>query len=1762
MMKRIRMILFCVLISWITFPNLSIYAEEEADDAQTQMIAENIEEFLENLKIDEEDESGIMTFSSELYKGERIGKHYHNGQFVSYITKMYVDGQLAYCLEPSVLIPGGAGSTIPGYEASSVLSYDRLDYATKVKVWKIAYYGYGYNNHYENERFAATQCLIWDAINEPQEAYTMSGELWDLSAIKSEIMDLVTKNPAGQVPSFAGNTVRLSLNKATQLTDQNQVLPNYAVPDAKNIAVNQNGNELTLTLENSSDFASSLNASGSVYNALIQSVIWKNADYQIMFTQHAEPMKDFSLFFELDSVPFTIIKLDRQSGYEAQGEADLTGAVISIRDALTQEEVLKLNMNDSNTITYESLPAKEYLACEISAPKGYVLNPQCVSFSTSSGQPVSVEIFDEVIKGQIQIIKKDEETGKAPLNQGEFSIFDSKGNLVDTVVISKGEGISRQLPYGHYTIKEETAPKGYVLSDEDKEIFIEKENQIITVEITNKPQKGIIKVIKRDEESYDVPQGEASLEKVVYQIFAEEDIIGYDGTQLYKNHDLVEMLEAEGITAVSSKLPLGSYQICEQTPSVGYNLNPGCKIVELSLPDQTEEISLEEIDFTNQVIKGRIAITKFIVGDEGLKEDRRSGVVSAGQGFYFDIISLANNEIADTLITDENGYAVSGLLPYGRYKIKERDREGIEAAEEFEVMINEEGKIFSYILENDVFEAELTIFKMDKETKKRVALPNASFKIKDSRGNFITQTVTYPQKEEIDTFITDETGSIHLPSSLSYGTYSICEIHAPYGYVLNSEELEFQVDGTNKEITVEFENMPAKGKLIIEKTGEVLSGFTETETPFGIVYVPQFEKRILDGVSYRIYAREDIITPDQTLWYHANETVEEITTAADKATVSSNLPLGAYSLQEIRTKDGYVRDDRIYDFDLRYENETVEVTGYAFNHCNERKKGSLHYEKAFESSLFDESADPREDVVFGLFNAEDIQIEDEIVLPKGSMLGYSFLNKENNGSFDLLLEGNYFIKEIQTADGYALNETEYPITLNFTDSDEKEVHINLDQEILNETKKGSLTVLKKDEFDEELPVKEGFVFELAADEDFDKIVAQAETDESGKAVFDNLEIGTYYVRERDCPIYYLLSQEVIQVEVSYQTNTELDFVDKRKRTSYKIHKVDAENPGIELKEAEFAVRDLRTDQEIFRGRTDKNGFLEIGNLVWGETYEICETLTPDGYTYLQNSNGCQIWKAELAGAEEISVHQWENQREKGHLHLIKTDEYGAAFTGSVFEISSSETFEEILYTVETDEKGEVLVKDISTGIYYLREIDCLDFFELNSGVAEIKIQKNETAEIVFENRYRDVGLQLVKMNEKKELLDDAEFVVVDITDKKVQETYFITLGSDADLNEYFPKDTRLLSSDEGVIAIEGMKIHAGKEGECFISAVDASGVLKKVILVRSVNETRDGQFFWKDTIEIEKTGLVVPDTNDKILFKGKTGHEYLHLTDPDNHNLSLSNQQVAFYKTENAAEPVIVKMSDEYGMISLDDLECGKWFYQTSKSSHRVEIELLKSKGELAVQGLKWGRIYLLIETVLPKGMTYASSPIEKIECTFDINEDVKKITVFNQIRKASLKVIKVNEAQDKRLNGADFILKDKAQDKELDEKISGTILLKDSQDCYYLSEDEEMKNILCILEPNESDEILKTLPEGTYYLQKKGEMMEEVQCIKIEKGTLIFHDLEVNKEYILYEKEAPAGYLRNENEISVVLNPDFLSDQTELVISNSQIVIPNMGDR
>ena len=148
----------------------------------------------------------------------------------------------------------------------------------------------------------------------------------------------------------------------------------------------------------------------------------------------------------------------------------------------------------------------------------------------------------------------------------------------------------------------------------------------------------------------------------------------------------------------------------------------------------------------------------------------------------------------------------------------------------------------------------------------------------------------------IDTFYTNAEGYLVTPEKLEYGSgYSLVEVQAPYGYVLDSTPVYFDVteaasseEGgvTVIEVTKQYAQ---KGVIKVSKTGEVFSTVTESNG----VYQPVYDVTGLSGAVFEITALEDVYTLDGTLRYSAGEVVDTITTGEDGTAQSQPLYLAS-----------------------------------------------------------------------------------------------------------------------------------------------------------------------------------------------------------------------------------------------------------------------------------------------------------------------------------------------------------------------------------------------------------------------------------------------------------------------------------------------------------------------------------------------------------------------------------------------------------------------------------------------------------------------------------------------------------------------------------------------------------------------------------------------------------------------------------------------------------------------------------------------------
>ena len=150
--------------------------------------------------------------------------------------------------------------------------------------------------------------------------------------------------------------------------------------------------------------------------------------------------------------------------------------------------------------------------------------------------------------------------------------------------------------------------------------------------------------------------------------------------------------------------------------------------------------------------------------------------------------------------------------------------ENTEQMEDFEVNISENEKEYFYLLNDAVKKSFVKIVKKDAETGNIIPVSGIGFKVWDcANSEYISQKIYYPSEMILDTFYTDESGSLMLPQELAYGDYELHEVQSAEGYVLDKNPVPFTIDGSVETVVVEKTNTAQKGKISVQKTGNVFA---------------------------------------------------------------------------------------------------------------------------------------------------------------------------------------------------------------------------------------------------------------------------------------------------------------------------------------------------------------------------------------------------------------------------------------------------------------------------------------------------------------------------------------------------------------------------------------------------------------------------------------------------------------------------------------------------------------------------------------------------------------------------------------------------------------------------------------------------------------------------------------------------------------------------------------------------------------------------
>ena len=1209
-----------------------------------------------------------------------------NGKNSSYFRKLPTEAQFGVMMALMYGWHEGKSSPVAG------TNKDDYAFATQTIIWE----------YQQQLRTSPSDLHSANGIDADTYCYSLKGRPaekcydWILSQMASHYT----------IPSFAArnqskaDTYTLKYNPDRQnysltLTDTNNTLANLSL-SASSIKVSRSGNQYTFTSDKMIISPITVSAQKAVNLDCDEMLIWGCVGKQTMVSGASDPVY---FYFKLDTETYGtgLIKKTSEDGVVSGIKFNISG------NGVNQTVVTKAD----GTVDISLMPGV-YTVTEQPIDRYEPQNVQRITIV--SGHTSTVTFSNTLKRGSLEIIKSSEDN----LVEGvKFHLYGTSlsGLPVDEYAVTDANGVARfenVLISGTtpYTVEEiDTAVRYVVPASQTAPIEWEK---VTSRSFTNILKKFNVTVTKSDAET-GTAQGDASLAGAVYGIYKGEELIDTYTTD--KNGQFTTKYYVCG----------NDWTVREISPSEGYLLDRTIHRVGAEPELYTVEFNSTANDVTEQVIKGNIAIIKHTDNGETQIETPETGATFEVFRKAAGSFDAAKETERDILTCDENGFAQTKDMPYGIYTVRQTSGwEGRELMKPFDVFISKDGQTYRYLINNANFESYIKVVKKDAETGNTIPYAGAGFQIYDPNGNLVTMTFTYPEVTTIDTFYTTADGELITPQTLEYGKgYSLVEVQAPYGYVLNSEPVYFDVMQENSEIDsgitvieVVRSNVAQKGTITVSKSGEVFSSVNET----GGLYQPVYAVRGLEGAVYEISAAEDIYTLDGTLRASKGEVVDTVSTGADGTAVSKELYLGKYEVKEITAPFGMVLNEETHAVELVYAGQNVAVTETATSFYNERQRVEIDLIKRL---IADEAYGIGKngeifDVTFGLYAEKELTAADGTVIPADGLIEIISLDENGSGKVKTNLPiGSYYVKELATNSAYILNGQKYPVVFEYAGQETATVHItaNGGEAIENNIIYGSVSGKKSDEDGNALGGAVIGIFKTGTEKfTTESAIQTTVTAADGSFSFEKVPYGTWVIREIESPTGFVLSKEEITVTIgAVDEVVEIELVNYFIKGNIELTKVDKDYPDNKLTGAEFEVyADANGDGKLDIG--DKllgtmteldGGVYQMKELRYGK-YLVREKTAPTGFVLDENvysvfieENGKTYIVENEAGVGFV------NAAQKGSLKIVKTSSDGKV-EGFSFRVTGANGYDQ---TFKTDKNGEIYIEGLRIGEYTVSEVN-------------------------------------------------------------------------------------------------------------------------------------------------------------------------------------------------------------------------------------------------------------------------------------------------------------------------------------------------------------------------------------------------------------------------------------------------------------------------
>ena len=775
--------------------------------------------------------------------------------------------------------------------------------------------------------------------------------------------------------------------------------------------------------------------------------------------------------------------------------------------------------------------------------------------------------------------------------------------------------LSRKLENGDYVTIEQVAPLGYILDKNVHRFSIN--GKSANLDVVDDPTKIRLTVRKKDADTNsNVPQGDATLEGAQYRI-------------TYTNND--EKIENIVTTnksgqAVLRNIPIGVLVTVEEIGvPLGYKLDS--KVHTYITTTDTKELEYDLIpeDFTEEVMKGQIALHKqYETLDEPADEQGAEFDVYLKSAGSFD---AAKETERDHITTGADGMATTKDLPYGTYVVHQtKGGNGRQLVSDFDVVISEDGKVYSYDLVNVQKNAQLKIVK----TSEDGVIEGIHFRVTRLEDSYSAEYVTNAAGE-----ILTETLPIYADKDgANKYQYRVEELDTEetFGYQLPDSQT---VELSEGEIaSVSFHNKPieigTKATVEGEKEVDPLDKVTLTDTVSYTGLVPGKEYRAT-GVLMDKETGEKLLVDGKEI---TAETVFVPETKNGSVDVTFIFDATGLHGKEIVVFEDLYRENVLLatHADISDEGQTVRI-----------RNPKIHTTA---------TADGKKEITADKITITDVVSYKDLTPGKEYKLTGVLMNKATNDK--LLIDGKEITAEATFTPKATTGEVEMTFTFDareltaetevvvfetlYRDGIEIAVHADIEDE--GQTVKilplhGSIMTTKVNADDPTDKIS-GATFGVYSDADgdgifnakTDKLVGTLQEGDTGVYTLDSLPYGKFFLHEDKAPegfvqdnIYYPFEIKEDGQIVNFETVPGKDFPNKPIKGTVTTTKVDATNPQHKLSGAVFEIyRDADGDGrytegvDTLIGRMDEigTGFYSLSDLVYGK-YLIYEAQAPANF---------------------------------------------------------------------------------------------------------------------------------------------------------------------------------------------------------------------------------------------------------------------------------------------------------------------------------------------------------------------------------------------------------------------------------------------------------------------------------------------------------------------------------------------------------------------